>query len=88
MDKTQFAHTTHATQCLPFSEVNAPGCYIENGIGDLFRVPDDGVVMGRSPTIEIVSKTPRMVTKVSDDPWLPISKARQLAADADLYVNF
>jgi hypothetical protein len=88
MDKTQSVNTAHTSQCLPFSEINSPGCYVANGIGDLFRIPEDGVVTGRSPLIEIVSKTPRMVTKVSDDPWAPISRARQLAADADLYVNF
>lgn len=88
MDKAQFTHTTHTSQCLPFSDINSPGCYVANGGGELFRIPEDGVVTGRSPVIEIVSKTPRMVTKVSDDPWLAISKARQLAADSDLYVNF
>ncbi len=88
MDQAKFAHTTHTSQCLPFSEVNSAGCYVENGVGDLFRIPENGVVTGRSPLIEIVSRTPRIMTKVSDDPWLQISKARQLAADADLYVNF
>jgi hypothetical protein len=65
-----------------------PGCYIANFTGHLFRIPDQAVAAGRSPLIEIVSKQGTLMTKVSDDPWIPISKARQLAADADLQPNF
>jgi hypothetical protein len=54
----------------------------------LFRVPDEALTEGRSPQIEIVSTPPKVVTKIADDPWTPISKARQLAANADLFVSF
>jgi hypothetical protein len=76
------------TQRLPFDEIREPGCYINNATGHLFRVPTEALAHGRSPLIEIVSKEGSMMTKVCDVPWIPISKARQLAADADLYVNF
>ena len=89
MERTlESVHTTKTCQCLAFSEITTPGCYVANENGDLFRVPEDGLVTGRSPLIEIVSRKPCMVTKISSDPWEPISKARQLAADADVYVNF
>jgi hypothetical protein len=86
--KTQNVFNSQHTQRIAFGDVNTPGSYVCNESGCLFRVPEDGLVSGRSPLIEIVSRTPTMMTKISDDPWLPISKARQLAADADLYINF
>lgn len=81
-------HTTQQNRKVPFCELTEPGSYISNTTGNLFRVPEDALVVGRSPLIEIVSKSGTMMTRISDDPWLPISKARQLAADADLSINF
>ncbi len=86
-DPSQVHNTQHTTR-VAFQDLNSPGAYVCNETGCLFRIPEDGLVTGRSPLIEIVSKSPTMMTKISDDPWLPISKARQLAADADLYINF
>ncbi len=82
------AHTTKTNERLAFADVNMPGTYVDNETGHLFRVPEDALVGGRSPLIEIVSKSPTMVTRISEDPWLPISKARQTAADSDLYISF
>jgi hypothetical protein len=82
------SRTTYNRENVPYDQVNWPGCYVCNDTGNLYRVPDDSLAAGRSPLIAIVSKTPMMMTRISDDPWLPISKARQLAADADLYINF
>ena len=81
-------HTTKTCHSLRFSEIDAPGCYVGSASGDLYRVPEDGVLAGRSPVIDIVARTPRMVTKISQNPWLPISEARRLAVDSDLHVNF
>ena len=72
----------------PFERIGLPGCFVLNRTGDLLRVPDDALVEGRSPTIDIVSNEPWMVTKISDDPYLPLRAARALAADMDLHVNF
>jgi len=84
---TQVRDTQH-TQRVAFSELHRPGTYVCNETGTLFRIPQDALVSGRSPLIEIVSTQPTMMTKLSDDPWLPISKARELAADCDLYISF
>ncbi len=80
--------SAQSTERLPFSAVRSPGAYVAHDNGDLFRVPDEGLSADHSPLIEIVCTTPRMVTKISDNPWVPISEARRLAADADLYVDF
>lgn len=86
--ETMTVHNASHTRRESFGEINEPGCYVCNTTGFLYRIPQDGLVGGRSPVIEIVAKAPAMVTRISDDPWLPISKARQLAADIDLYLNF
>ena len=59
-----------------------------NHTGDLIRVPEDAVELGRSPTIDILSKNDWLVTKISNDPYLPLRSARLLGADLDLYINF
>ena len=73
---------------VPFDSINDPGCYICNWSGHLLRVPEDSIKPGRSPLITITGSEPLFVTKVSNDPFCPISKARLMAADCDLAVNF
>jgi len=75
-------------QRIPFGEIHDPGAYVNNYTGSLFRIPEEALVKGHSPVMEIVSLTGPIVTKVCDDPWVPISKARLLAADADIQINF
>ena len=72
----------------PFRRIGEPGLFVVNHTGDLLRVPEDAVELGRSPTIDIVSKNDWLVTKISNDPYLPLRTARMLAADLDLYINF
>lgn len=86
-EQTQTTHNLQTVR-VPFGDIREPGCYVSNTDGSLFRIPSEALAQGRSPLIEIVSKEGAMTTKVSDDPWVPISKCRQLAADADLFVNF
>jgi|WetSurMetagenome_2_1015567.scaffolds.fasta_scaffold1060023_2 hypothetical protein len=76
------------TETVAFDQINAPGSYVRVDTGNLFRVPEDSLAAGRSPCIEMVGKSAILMTRLSHDPWLPISKARQVAADLDLYVNF
>ncbi len=71
-----------------FEQINSPGLYIENQTGILFRVPSDALISGRSPAIEILTTEPCVVTKISNDPFLPITKARMTVADMDLQVGF
>jgi hypothetical protein len=73
---------------LPFEEIKTPGTYYSNWSGHLIRVPEDGLMAGRSPVIDILGKTPMIVTKLSDDPYMTLTKARITAADLDLEVNF
>ncbi len=73
---------------IPFESINEPGAYLSNWSGHLIRVPQDGCKQGRSPLIEIIGKEPFVVTKLADDPFVAITKARMVAADLDLPVAF
>lgn len=71
-----------------FDHLEEPGAYLSKWSGHLIRVPDDALKPGRSPLIEILGKEPMVVTKISDNPYITITKARMIAADLDLEVNF
>ena len=73
---------------IPFGNIQDPGCYVCNWSGHLLRVPEDGVAPGRSPLINIIGHEPLFVTKICDDPYIPVTKARLLASNFDIMVNF
>jgi hypothetical protein len=73
---------------VPFEAINEPGCYVCNWSGHLIRVPDDAIKPGRSPLLSIRGTEQLFVTRISHDPFIPLSKARMLAADCDTPVNF
>lgn len=86
---TQNACTTPSGgQCIPFDSIDAPGCYVCNWSGHLLRVPEDGVAAGRSPLMNIVGPDALFVTKIADNPFVPLTKARLLASNIDVSVNF
>ena len=70
-----------------FEEINAPGAWV-SGNGMLMRVPEGALKSGHSPLVDVVSNETKGFTRISDDPYVAIGKARQLAANADLAVNF
>ncbi len=87
----QGSDTTFATKCganVPFDSIQDAGAYICNWSGHLLRVPPDGVRPGRSPLINMVGWDPLYVTKISDNPFITVTKARMQAANFDLPVNF
>jgi len=85
---TEFHWTGAGTQ-VSFDSINEPGTYFCNWTGQLFRIPDEAIKPGHSPIISIVGPAQTfLVTKLSDNPYLPLSKARMIAADLDLNVNF
>lgn len=73
---------------LPFDQISESGAYICNWSGHLLRVPEDGVTAGRSPMLNIVGCEPLTVTKISDNPFITLTKAKLVASNFDLAVNF
>ena len=80
--------STDCGTCYPFDAISTPGAYICNWSGHLLRVPTDGVTPGRSPLLNIVGSEPLTVTKISDNPYITITKAKLIACNFDLNVNF
>jgi hypothetical protein len=89
---TQTTKTYDGNACcgmnVPFESINEPGCYVCNWSGHLLRVPEDGVAAGRSPLINVIGPEPLFVTKISQNPFIPLTKARMLACNLDVNVNF
>jgi len=71
-----------------FEAIQEPGCYICNWSGHLLRVPEDGIAAGRSPLVNIIGNEPLFVTKLSENPFITITKAKMIASNLDCSVNF
>ena len=71
-----------------FHDIETPGAYLELETGRLFRIQPNALMPGHSPLISISCTEAWRYAKVSDDPNIPISKARVIAADTDLVPNF
>ncbi len=74
--------------CVPFDSIQEPGAYICNWSGHLIRIPQDGVTPGRSPMINMVGTEPLFCTKIAENPFVTVTKARLLASNFDLPVCF
>jgi hypothetical protein len=86
---TQFSEKSAAVGAtMPFESIQEPGSYICNWTGHLLRVPEDGVAPGRSPLLNIIGTEPLVVTKISENPYLTLTKAKMIAANIDVNVNF
>jgi len=72
----------------PWEGISEPGAYVDNIAGHLFRIPEDALKQGRTPTVSIVARGKVEYHQVSLDAFCPINKLRLLAANADLDVNF
>lgn len=71
---------------IPFDSIRTPGCYVCNWNGHLLRVPETALIP--NGVLNIVGPEPLFVTKITDDPALPLARARQAAAALNLRVSF
>ena len=71
-----------------FNEIDQTGAYVTNWSGHLLRIWEESLEPGHSPVMDMVGSEPLYVTKISDNPYEPLGKARQVAADLDCEVNF
>ena len=71
---------------IPFDSIRSPGTYVCNWNGHLLRVPPRALIP--DSVINLVGPEPLFVTKISDDPAVPLSQARQAAAELRVPVNF
>lgn len=73
---------------IPFDGICEPGAYVCNWSGHLLRVPGEALSRGMMPTINIVGDAPLTVTKLSDNPFIALSKAKATALEYRIPVNF
>jgi hypothetical protein len=89
---TQFAQQTGwaygAGTSIPFEAISEPGAYVCSWSGHLLRVPADALQSGGAPSINFVGGQPLFVTKICSNPFVTVTKARLLASNFDLNVNF
>lgn len=76
-----------ALHAVPFDAIGTPGAYVCNWSGHLLRVSQDVLGPDRRP-INIIGSAPLYVTKISDDPQIPVNRARALATAQQLEVRF
>jgi hypothetical protein len=71
---------------IPFDVIHDPGAYVCNWSGHLLRIS------GEAPThdglLNLVGSEPLLVTKISDNPMIAVNRARALATQLALTVNF
>jgi hypothetical protein len=65
-----------------------PGHYVSRSTGNGYRVPAEARIKGASPVIEPVSAKPSRLVKLSDNPFIALIKARNLAANCGIEPNF
>jgi hypothetical protein len=71
-----------------WEDLREPGAYVEEGSGNLFRVPQEALITGASPIIARVSNGASRLVRVSENPAVPLVKARMVAADHNIEPNF
>jgi len=72
----------------PLGGIHETGTYVCNWSGHLLRMSETGQPWGGAPFFSILANEPLFLTKISDDPFVPVSKARQIASSLDVQVNF
>ena len=71
-----------------WEDLETPGFYISRTTGNGYRVPAEALIKGASPVIGQVSAQPSRLVKLSDNPFIPLIKARNLAANHNIEPNF
>jgi hypothetical protein len=71
-----------------WSDLETPGFYVSRATGNGYRIPAEALIKGASPVIEQVSAQPSRLVKLSANPFIPLMKARNLAANYNIEPNF
>ena len=88
MESQQTERNSASYPEVSWDDLNAPGFYVSRSTGNGYRVPAEALIKGASPVIEQVSAQPSRLVKVSDNPFIPLIKARNLAANCNIEPNF
>ncbi len=71
-----------------WEDVHEPGAYVEEGTGDLYRIPKEALITGASPVVVKESRGASRLMKVSSDPFVTTLEARLRCAQHNIQPNF
>jgi hypothetical protein len=81
-------HRSLSLSEVSWGDLETPGFYVSRATGNGYRVPADALIKGGSPVIEQVSAQPSRLVKLSENPFIPLIRARNLAANCNIEPNF
>jgi hypothetical protein len=88
MESQQAERNTPSHPEVSWDDLETPGFYVSRTTGNGYRVPSEALIKGASPVIEQVSAKASRLVKLSDNPFIPLIKARNLAANCNIEPNF
>jgi hypothetical protein len=88
MESQQTERNSASYPEVSWDALETPGFYVSRATGNGYRVPAEALIKGASPIIEQVSAKPSRLVKLSDNPFIPLIKARNLAANYNIEPNF
>ena len=71
-----------------WEDLQEPGAYVEEGSGDLYRIPKEALIDGGSPIIVKESRGASRLKQVSKDPFVTTLEARLCCAQHNVHPNF
>jgi hypothetical protein len=88
MESQQSERNSASHPEVSWDDLDTPGFYVSRSTGNGYRVPPEALIKGASPVIEQVSARPSRLVKLSENPFIPLIKARNLAANCNIEPNF
>lgn len=73
---------------MAWENITEPGAYVEVSSGDLYRIPQEGLLKGASPLIRKESSTASTFVQISKNPFVLALEARMLCAEHNIQPNF
>jgi hypothetical protein len=86
--KSETVETTRVVDTCNFDHIRTPGTYVENRWGTLFRMPKEALPTKNHRSSKRVAREWWPVTRLSDDPYVPVAKARRIGAELGLQISF
>jgi len=80
--------STSTLRWVALDQITEPGAYVTREGGHLIRIPRDGGSQGDQELLNPPADQTVDVTKISSNPFIPISQARFATAGLDIEVNF
>jgi len=62
---------------LAWDDITEPGAYVDVATGDLYRIPQEGLLKGASPLIRKESATQSSLVQLSKNPYAPHAASKR-----------